>query len=83
MSERTDTQSKAQLLTRLKTIQPTDPLWVGLLWLVDANIEVESGALCQPQLGDEGAHRARGRLSALRDFREQLGEAMLQAHDEG
>lgn len=83
MSERFDAQAKSLLLERLKVIEPTDPLWVGLLALVEANADNDSDSLCAPRMGDEGAHYARGRLSALKDLRQQLKEVMEEAHAPG
>ena len=68
------------LMERLKTLSEDDPLWVGLLWLLQANVESETQSLCAPVIGDEQAHRGRGRISALLDLREQLVSAWDEAH---
>ena len=69
-----------QFQARLQTITPTDPLWMGLLWYLDACRDIEQRSLCQPAIGDEEAHRGRGRLGMLIDLRDQLDDIMIKAH---
>lgn len=70
---------RAALIERLKTVNERDPLWNGLLWLIDENRKNDQAALCVPIIGDEAAHRARGRLSAWVDLYSQMEEALLAA----
>ena len=69
-----------QFKARLQTIMPTDPLWAGLMWYLDELHKIEQRSLCQPAIGDEEAHRGRGRLGMLIDLRDQLDDLMVKAH---
>lgn len=67
---------------RLALLEPQDALWCGIRKLLDDNAAIESAALCGPNIGDEEAHRLRGRLSMLLDLQQQLSEAVELARQE-
>jgi hypothetical protein len=62
-----------RLKERLALLASDDPLVPLLQDLVKefAAVEVETG--CRPQIGDEEAHRFRGRLGMCVEFHEELG----------
>jgi hypothetical protein len=68
---------------RLALLDPQDALWVGVRRLLADNAAIETEALCRPNLGDEEAHRQRGRLSMLLDLQQQLDDAVAMARKEG
>lgn len=69
---------KDGLIERMRTLQPEDPLLVGIRWLIGEMRQDDIDGLCIPVIGDEQAHRARGRISAYED----LQRALQQAFDE-
>lgn len=58
-----------------------DPMWQGLIALIDVNIEIEQSALCGAHMADSEAHRGRGRLGMLLDLKEQFDDLLRQAHE--
>lgn len=76
-------EKREQFLLRMRTITAEDPLWAMFGWLLDANVSDEQTALCQPNIGDEAAHRQRGRLSMLLDLQAQLSGAQAEANKPG
>lgn len=79
-TEEADKLARAGLIERLKTIQRDDPLVVGLEWFLRDMERIEIESLCGPRIGDEEAHRGRGRIGALRDVRDQIEQLWQEAH---
>lgn len=73
---------KDGLIERMRTLQADDPLLVGLRWLVTEMRQDDINGLCIPVLGDEQAHRARGRISAWEDLLRQLQQAYDESRKE-
>ena len=60
------------LRERLATTSPTDPLWRGVLELIEANIRTELEPLTAPGLDPDSISRQRGRVSMLVDLKAEL-----------
>lgn len=73
----------ADFKRRLALLDPQDALWIGIRRLLADNVAIETEALCRPNLGNEEAHRQRGRLSMLLDLQQQLDEAVKLAGQDG
>jgi hypothetical protein len=72
----------AEFKRRMALLDPQDALWKGIQSLLADNVVIETEAVCRPNLGDEEAHRQRGRLSMLLDLQQQLDEAAaMSRHD--
>jgi hypothetical protein len=67
---------------RLALLDPQDALWNGVKQLLTENAAIETEALCRAGIGDEEAHRLRGRLSMLLDLQGQLDDAVKLARQE-
>jgi len=67
---------RLEFLKRLASVREADPLWEMFIWVIESNKEAEMEILGAPNIGDEGAHRQRGRLSMLLDLQEQLEVAL-------
>lgn len=77
--ERANEEKRKHFLQRLAGVREADPLWEMMLWVIGRNIDAELEVMGAPSLGDEGAHRQRGRLSMLLDLREQLEDSLEEA----
>jgi hypothetical protein len=73
----------AEFKRRLALLDPQDALWKGIQSLLADNVAIETEAVCRAHLGDEEAHRQRGRLSMLLDLQQQLDEAVKLAGQDG
>jgi hypothetical protein len=62
----------AALRERLAFTPPQDPLWAGVIGLIDANIRAEMEPALSAGLSTEEAHRFRGRLGMLLDLKREL-----------
>jgi len=69
-----------RLQARVGLLAADDPLWPMLTALVRQNLAVETEAVARPGIGDEEAHRARGRVGMLLDFEAQLVQVWEDAH---
>jgi hypothetical protein len=69
-----------RLKARVGALAADDPLWPMLLGLVRRNVETEMEALARPGIGDEEAHRARGRVGMMLDFEGQMRGVWEETH---
>jgi hypothetical protein len=69
-----------KLEARVGVLPLNDPLWPMLIALVNANVRSETEAVARPNIGDEEAHRARGRVGMLLDVETQLSELWEKSH---
>lgn len=67
---------------QLAVTQPTDPLWAGVLGLLDANLRVELNPVATPGLSSEEAHRFRGRIGMLLDLKAEMEKLHREARAE-
>lgn len=74
-----DARMRALLIERLKVSGEGDRLLECIHWLIEANRDSEMESLAIPIMGDEAAHRSRGRLSAFLDLADQLEKAKEEA----
>lgn len=65
---------------RIMGLAEDDPLWPQLLGLVDACVESELGPLVISGLPDAEAHRLRGRVGMLMDFKADLEKVWAETH---
>jgi hypothetical protein len=72
-----------RLKARVGALAQDDPLWPMLIGLVRKNLQTETEAVSAPGIGDEEAHRARGRVGMLLDIETQLKEVWAASHREG
>lgn len=69
-----------RLEARVGLLPKDDPLWPMLLALVQRNLAQETEAVAAPAIGDEEAHRARGRVGMCLDLEHQLREIWENSH---
>jgi hypothetical protein len=69
-----------RLKARIGLLAADDPLWPMLLAWLEANIKTETHALAPPGIGDEEAHRSRGRVGMLLDLEAQLNQLWRDSH---
>jgi hypothetical protein len=69
-----------RLKARVGLLAKDDPLWPMLSALVRANLKIETEAVAKAGIGDEEAHRARGRVGMLLDIEEQLQQVWETSH---
>ena len=69
-----------QLKARVGLLAQDDKLWPMLLALVRSNLATETEAVARPDIGDEEAHRARGRVGMLLDLDAQLKQVWEISH---
>ena len=69
-----------KLLARVGVLASDDPLWPMLTALVRRNLETETEAVARAGIGDEEAHRARGRVGMLLDIEQQLNQIWRDSH---
>jgi hypothetical protein len=58
---------------------PEDDLWPSLNALLQLNLNTEVQAIVPERIGDEEAHRARGRIGMLLELSAQLNDLMQRA----
>lgn len=68
------TEHYEQWKQRVAALPHDDPLWPGLLALLDQFILSETQAGSTPGLTSEEAHRFRGRIGMLLDLREEFAK---------
>lgn len=56
----------------LATADDSNPVWLAVLKLLEAQIEASAEMVSSPALGGDAAHFARGDYAALRGFRRAL-----------
>lgn len=69
-----------RLLGRVSLLAKDDPLWPMLRALLRSNLLIETEAVARPNIGDEEAHRARGRVGMLLDLEAQLEKLWNDSH---
>jgi hypothetical protein len=69
-----------RLQARAGLLAQDDPLWPMLGALVQANVQIETELLCRADIGDEEAHRARGRVGMLLEMEAQLNTVWADSH---
>jgi hypothetical protein len=69
-----------RLEARVGLLPGDDPLWPMLKALLRANLEIETEAVAKAGIGDEEAHRARGRVGMLLDMEEQIKQVWENSH---
>lgn len=81
----TDAEWRERLATlkrRVAQLAGDDPLWADLIALIDCNISTETRVSVSAAMGNEEAHRFRGRIGMLLDLRQQLADLPAQARAE-
>jgi hypothetical protein len=68
------------LKARVGLLAADDPLWPMLRALLRANLQSEVEAISRPAIGDEEAHRSRGRVGMILDLQIQLDQVWEDAH---
>ena len=69
-----------RLKARVGMLAQDDPLWPMLTALIRRNLATETEAVSRPGIGDEEAHRARGRVGMLLDIEGQLVDLWEKSH---
>lgn len=69
-----------RLHARAGLLSQDDPLWPMLLALVQSNVKIETEQLARSGIGDEEAHRARGRVGMLLEMEAQLNQVWWDSH---
>lgn len=69
-----------RLEARVGLLAQDDPLWPMLIALVQQNLALETAAVARAAIGDEEAHRARGRVGMCLDLEQQLREVWERSH---
>ena len=69
-----------RLTARVGMLAKDDPLWPMLTALMRQNLATETEAVARPGIGDEEAHRARGRVGMLLDIEAQLQDLWEKSH---
>lgn len=68
------------LQARVGMLATDDPLWPMLKALVRRNIETETEAVAREGIGNEEAHRGRGRVGMLLEIETQLQKVWEDSH---
>lgn len=71
-----------RLKARVGLLPQDDPLWPMLAALLQANLHAETESLARPNIGDEEAHRSRGRVGMCLDLQAQLAQVWEASHRE-
>ncbi len=69
-----------KLHARVSVLAADDALWPMLAALLRSNLKIETEAVARAGIGDEEAHRARGRVGMLLDLEAQLQQVWDDSH---